>query len=652
MSVNTQSNILQSQDLRDNNDLDITNSLLQKTWPGAVGETADWPGLCALLVIIRQIYSMMPLNLRVKYENREQEITNPILRLAWMPVPQEMTSEYSSLWKFVRQMLHPDPSKPLPTLWGLFTSSIMTDTLWSRDEFLLEDQRYLSRPASAGEECQWERGVSDHPKAEVARRSLITYDGSNHLSEVIASIFGKYGPNDDEPDPSNAHDVMVLFNCPMFIRVLYHPKENTEAQRFKDLTTIKFEVQEMQDHGGDGRKAVWVQHEYVLIATARPDPENSGRDFVRLYNLDGYIVPPESLNGSPIVSSTWQVGISSQAYLLIYGRTSPQVKTPSRNMAEARETHPRIGEYHRIIGTLGGGRTIESTTSGLTVPATSQQDLLDTRVDKGQEGGLAVSSTEIPERLSKTSLQPNTTAEQSGTPMSTEPTPSSSQRSQFSSSGDPQLGSAELGFGSTPVLKNTRRLIPTATQLSKHESMSSYRPQAPSGGRSVDQLPAGSRDQLRPRTRSTSHLTSRTSMASAPEDDIEDDEQGYTVNTRRGPGDRSQTRPHGRPQLRPRPTEGVSRGHQYTEDEVMPRTDSQLALPAGEHSNPSHEELKRGDETRSLRKRPVPSGSRGDREPSKKRRNVTISSSNAVPLGSRSRKDASDPQPQSEQGPS
>lgn len=355
MSFNTQSNILQFQDLRDNNDLDITNSLLQKTWPGAVGETADWPGLCALLVIVRQIYSMMPSNLRVRDENRKQETTNPILKLAWMPVPKAMTSEYSSLWKVVRQMLHPYPSKPLPTLWGLFTSSIMTDTLWSREEFLLKDQRYLSRPASAGEECQWERGISDHPKADLAQRSLIIYDGSNSLSEVIASIFGIYGPNDDEIDPSKTHDVMILFNRPMFIRVLYHPRENTETHRFKDLLTINFEVQEMENNGGDGSKAVWVQHQYVLIATARPDPENSGRDFVRLYNLDGYIIPPESMKGSPILSPSWQVGTSSQAYLLVYARTSPQIKIPPQNMDETRKIPQRIRDYQQVIDLLGGG---------------------------------------------------------------------------------------------------------------------------------------------------------------------------------------------------------------------------------------------------------------------------------------------------------
>lgn len=247
----------------------------------------------------------------------------------------------------------------------------------------------------------------------------------------------------------------------------------------------------------------------------------------------------------------------------------------------------------------------------MTVRATSQQDLFETRADKGREGGLAVSSTEITEKLLKASLQLDTTAEKSGTPMSIDPAPPSSQPSQFLRSDNLQLGSGELGFGSTPGFQDTRRLLPTSTQLPRHENMSSYRPKT-----SGDQIPALLRDQVQPRTHSRYHPTPRTSMDSASGDAIKDDEQGYIVNTQRGP--------QAGPQTRTTPTRDLRWDYQYQEDEVVPRTDSQLALLAEEHSGSLCEEPERGNKTRSSSKRPVPSGPRGDPKPSKKRRKSSI----------------------------
>lgn len=401
-------NHMQLEDLRHTYTVNHANFVLQKTWPGAAGETADWPGLSALLVIIRHLYSMMPVYSRVSEDTLKRETANPILKLAWMNISRELEPEYRQLWQTIRNRLCPGPGESLLTLWELFNSDLMVTSMWSADEFLLYDPGLLAMPASTKEGGEWQR-QEPYPIEEVARHGIVEYDGSEELSDVLSNMFGAFADK-------SGNLFLRLFSQPIYLRVLYKPTsaENVPIPEFDKLQTICFETQQWRRDNGNQWRLLLQKHWYSLVVTARLRPDEAEKDFVRLYAPNGgYIYPPESLQGSSILSSSWRVGMPEQSYLLIYVKMDLQLETQQKDFQEVEHINARIEEYQRGIDFLGD-LTFPSPDpepmpadplSSPIMPVRPLQDLPNTSINEGEREEAVAEPAKIAEKLSSNSIK-------------------------------------------------------------------------------------------------------------------------------------------------------------------------------------------------------------------------------------------------------
>ncbi|KAI0010042.1 hypothetical protein F4779DRAFT_326853 [Xylariaceae sp. FL0662B] len=321
-------------------DIDFANLELQTIWPGTDDKTSSWPGLAVLVALLRVIYCQIPTDERATELAREQESANPILRLAWLAIESPPSSEYLRLWDRIHDLFGSKAGEPEPSCLDLMESDAMLSTFWSRPEFLLYQTRARRLSEPSGEWVE----VRSHEPPNVAKHSLVRYDGSKPLGECVSQLFGCF-----RNDAGNL--LTRLSNTPDSLRVLYTPT-TSQAARFKDL--VEFQLNSLQWRENEERTGYTLQEErerYVLMAAVRLRPTDSASDFFRAFSLAGGAVVP--LAESAIIDRVWRIGRPGSSYILVYASSGMPFRRPVEQMEEVRALDPNIPLYKADRNLLG-----------------------------------------------------------------------------------------------------------------------------------------------------------------------------------------------------------------------------------------------------------------------------------------------------------
>ncbi|KAI1855709.1 hypothetical protein JX265_012154 [Neoarthrinium moseri] len=332
-----------STDLRCHLDAVVANYLLQNSWPGDTELVDSWPGLRALVIVLCHILSFLPPSERSSAPFSQLVTQNPVLKLAWLHVTIPPTKEYETLHSHIRSLLH-KPGQPLPTLLNVLQSDLMRTSLLSRKEFLLfHTQSYLLRP---GPSQAWQPAATFTPK-EIADKSMIVWDGSKPLADMIAKKFVCLASD-------NGWFYAQFCNFPLFTFVHYTPSSNG-SPKFTDIQTFQFSARAVTSTPDNPSSYMLkeVRVSYTLIAVVRLGSDDGSVDYPRLYALNGGNIPCPSNAQKSMGPNKWRVGHPGSQYVLLYASTTMPFGMRHEQIPEYQEFHTLDAEAMQQIDMLG-----------------------------------------------------------------------------------------------------------------------------------------------------------------------------------------------------------------------------------------------------------------------------------------------------------
>ncbi|KAI6083325.1 hypothetical protein F4821DRAFT_263061 [Hypoxylon rubiginosum] len=258
------------------------------------------------------------------YDERE----NPLLRFAWSDLGTDGASlavQDRTLEVIANHLLEANSLVADLSFRGLAESTLMHTTLFQRPPFQLYHPYYFSQPIEdpdvAGD--AWDlHDTRSHP-AEVARRSLITWDGQGDLGDLITRKFGVFHLADGKTR------CLWLCNHPVVIRVLYSPPaSDAPPPPPPSLSHITFDglrarQEQLAPSGTIIHPPESHVRRYVLIVAVRLREHDEDRDLIHRYTIRGTEIPGPP--DYPYANPHWTLGQPGRQYMLFY---SPVLKRP------------------------------------------------------------------------------------------------------------------------------------------------------------------------------------------------------------------------------------------------------------------------------------------------------------------------------------
>ncbi|KAI1134685.1 hypothetical protein F5Y05DRAFT_421877 [Hypoxylon sp. FL0543] len=309
------------------------------------GGPGDMSGMDVFVCAVRHLYAHHPLKWRDGADIRQEELKNPVLRFAWSDLGrrEDCVQAQNSLREGIADyLLGGHFGVANLSFLGLAESRLMHQTLFAREPFQLYHPNPMSQRIAAqepGEEDEpenenWdlENGRSD--PAEMAKRSLITWNGLGDLGDLVSSKFGIF------ENPSTNMRYYFSSGTPAFIRVHYYAPA-TDAPEFNDLKEIIVDGKEVYLRPGteicDIPPKEQRARRYVLIMTVRLGEAGAGGDcdLIRRYSLDGKeVVAPR---GFHYANETWRLGESGRQYMLFYCMAQEDSTSSSTRLPEVQK---------------------------------------------------------------------------------------------------------------------------------------------------------------------------------------------------------------------------------------------------------------------------------------------------------------------------
>jgi hypothetical protein len=305
--------IMESEEVKENQRLMQVVFELQLVWPGAHPQTVGWPGLNAVLIILRHMasynegYTLAP----AQWEK------NPILKLAFEKVTESPSDSELALRAKLADMFKKEHGR-LATFSELFESDLMIQTLftWPRLLNIFETKTWEIYP---GGPSHWTEG-QEYSLLECAQNSIVQWNGQMALEDWFQH---RFKPFSDPSEPT----CKVLYLCarPRFLYIKYTQKDGQPEHRFASLQTLSLDLlYAFPDSDPQMSKLDYKVTHYKLIATVRLADDAFPTDHIRTYGSDGTYIqgisPPKHVQEGHenIVNNHWHVGDTEGTYILIY----------------------------------------------------------------------------------------------------------------------------------------------------------------------------------------------------------------------------------------------------------------------------------------------------------------------------------------------
>ncbi|KAI0010754.1 hypothetical protein F4779DRAFT_576786 [Xylariaceae sp. FL0662B] len=284
------------EDLRNRiKDYDKLEYILQRSWPNALGWLVRSPdgdrakdrdgecwGICALLVVIRHVYSEL-----VQIDvHQDVDSQNRTLALAWLDfggcpgiqhrINQLMTREFNDLTG------EPDG----PTFRSLVEHAAV-QPLWSMRDTRLCSSTVMTRRHDSQD--PWEKEKVSPVEQERLRLTL-DWDGRQSIEEFINSEF--------LPTKRGQKDVQVACNFPVVIKLRYTPQAPNAgtAKGFDDVRSFTLRAPGWSiDHANSRTVLKRIVQVYSIFAVVFESDGGPGveTDEVRLYTAAGKLIIPD-----------------------------------------------------------------------------------------------------------------------------------------------------------------------------------------------------------------------------------------------------------------------------------------------------------------------------------------------------------------------
>ncbi|RYO95080.1 hypothetical protein DL762_000273 [Monosporascus cannonballus] len=332
-------------------------------------------------------------------EIEEEEVQNPLLRLAWMDYRSQFFRQLDvARWEVLGSMLGEPAEERDASFMVLMESDEMYKTIRKRDEFLLYAPVVLTRGRDGS--TPW-NAVRVHDLEDLARRSLIRYDGTGDLGAAISDLFGVFG--------DGQQSYMLRPNRPPVIRVHYTPRDGV-VKAYRDLAQVSF-TQYVANPEDDEHKRWEVDTEskcfynLVMAVQLRVSSAKTSRDRLdrfRLWTVAGDALP------MPITGvytdAEFRVG---EGEAMLYYVLAPDRDSGGAATQELAYRQPHLERKYRAMkGTLKPASTSAvGPNNGTDVPAGDMRQA--ERPDRGRTGIPPGPRTQG-EDLAQRHLPPNT----------------------------------------------------------------------------------------------------------------------------------------------------------------------------------------------------------------------------------------------------
>ncbi|TGJ84442.1 hypothetical protein E0Z10_g4294 [Xylaria hypoxylon] len=273
----------------------------------------------AAIVVLRHLNSHVHADYRHSDSIVKEELCHPILRFVWADLESESSVVAQIILRYEMQVV--DDPKGEITLFKLFESPAMWNSLWAREPFRLFHPTILGRPRDG---MKW-KVVRAH--ASIIEESLVKWNGAKGLADHISSLFCR------TVHVETGHQFVEMFNDPAIIRVLYkHTAEGQAPATYQDLREIHIAPRRITQSKDDLTQLVRLAPEddkervrYTLVAVVRCSGQAEEADRIRLYSVIGHPMSlPTGLN--KYVGTYWNIGDANdpgRAYLLFYAQAPP-----------------------------------------------------------------------------------------------------------------------------------------------------------------------------------------------------------------------------------------------------------------------------------------------------------------------------------------
>ncbi|KAI6080496.1 hypothetical protein F4821DRAFT_265857 [Hypoxylon rubiginosum] len=283
-------------------------ALLASQWLIFRGEPTQMLGFQAVLKFLRHVYSYLPRE-PLKDVSSDELL---VLQLAGYVPDEGEEDNVKGLKKRALGEICPDwessdRAEPASFL-ELIEGDKLISHLWSRQDFLLYNPRVFSLDPGA---AFWAENDAPRSAEEVARHSLIKYDGTRPIQDTVKELFGPFRFQ-------TGYRYMRLPLMPLVLRVLYTPTE-AGGVRFHQLQhfVLKALNFEQKDEETGRLELQRVDNDYLLAAIVRLRADPTEPDLIRTYDQDGTYLLPFG-EGRAISNDDWRVGQHGHSYMLMY----------------------------------------------------------------------------------------------------------------------------------------------------------------------------------------------------------------------------------------------------------------------------------------------------------------------------------------------
>lgn len=253
-----------------------------------------------------------------------------------------MTGAQSLLqWCAARQMVQslPDCNRIEDLRFpAVMESSLMHHAFWPRQPFFLRETMAVTR--LVGDDEDMLVVVDDDVRfRNLARRSLVEWDGRKNLANTVEANFGLHDQDD------GLRQWAFFTNEMAVLRILYRP--SPEARKtFEQLRRFTFEICAIDHVARKVKRGPRKMMLAVVVHFGRPN----GPDVVRMYDIEAKQI---HIDGGPtyLEDDSWTLGSEDEGQYMLY--YIPEPPFPSETSTETRPRLPSAAPYLERISVAG-----------------------------------------------------------------------------------------------------------------------------------------------------------------------------------------------------------------------------------------------------------------------------------------------------------
>ncbi|KAI1261356.1 hypothetical protein F5Y18DRAFT_431191 [Xylariaceae sp. FL1019] len=312
-------------------------------WPVHPDDEASLLGLNVMIIVLRQIYSVLPDDLVPTVGNE----TARILQVArskshegnWSSIiNKKLGAMYDICPDWKEQARH-------QSFISLIESDLMIESFWARPCFHLYHNCVYYKPPDG----DWSPHQKPASNLAIGKASLIRYTGELSLGHHISRIFSVR-----TMEPPGWH-YLRFCKWPQLIRVHYTPASAPEsAPGFHDLCHLTINARYLEKSSIDDTKVDFrstANVRYKLIAVVRLRSNDEAIDLVRLYNRHHTTMQPPD-DAKRFFSNDWKLGEPGSSYMMFYLRDmyhGRRVKAPREFSSEADPCTQRLRWFQESL---------------------------------------------------------------------------------------------------------------------------------------------------------------------------------------------------------------------------------------------------------------------------------------------------------------